>query len=92
MSVSLVKENKDGFTLQLNFSYSKSMLQGEKDILDIITDVSQNALQNHTGEILLLRGEILKFNFAAVLFLMADPYDLSFFCLDNKNITKVGYD
>ena len=44
MSVSLVKENKDGFTLQLNFSYSKSMLQGEKDILDIITDVSQNAL------------------------------------------------
>jgi hypothetical protein len=48
MSLSLIESTKDGFTLQLSFKYSKSMLQGEKDILEIINNAGAMA----TGKLL----------------------------------------
>ncbi len=48
MSLSLVDTNKDGFTIQVSFKFSKSMLEGEKHILEQINQVGTLA----TGELL----------------------------------------
>lgn len=48
MSVELVNSTPDGFTLQINFSYAKSMLEGEKHILEKLNDAGTKA----TGQLL----------------------------------------
>ena len=45
MSVSLIKKDNNSFTLQLTFSYAKSMLQGEKNILDVINTAGAQATE-----------------------------------------------
>jgi hypothetical protein len=48
MSVTLIDSSKDGFTLQISFKYSKSMLEGEQKILEKINQAGTMA----TGKLL----------------------------------------
>lgn len=48
MSVNLIESNNDGFSIKLSFKYSKSMFQGEKDILSVINEAGAMA----TGKLL----------------------------------------
>jgi hypothetical protein len=43
MSASLISSNQDGFIVQLSFKYSKSMFEGEKEILKVINEAGNIA-------------------------------------------------
>ena len=43
MSVCLLEDTKDGFSLKIDFKYNKSMLEGEEEILKAINEAGSMA-------------------------------------------------